>query len=79
MSFFHGRFVFLKAGARIKSSQVWEGGGGGCHTESVAFLASSSLKRSQFRKNTSCDKEAGGVADTRIEIGQSGDDPLAAT
>lgn len=43
------------------------------------FLASSSLKRSQFRKNTSCDKEAGGVADTRIEIGQSGDDPLAAT
>lgn len=43
------------------------------------FLASSSLKRSQFRKNTSCDKEAGRVADTCIEIGQSGDDPLAAT
>ena len=43
------------------------------------FLASSSLKRSQFRENTSCDQEEGGVVDTCMEIGQSGDDPLAAT
>lgn len=43
------------------------------------FLTSSSLKRSQFREKTSCDQEEAGVADTFMEIRQSGDDPLAAT